>query len=123
MRRRRPEIVGGLTSLSTTLEQVLPLGADSIDVLSDRCGRRVSDAKRLNHIVSERAAALGSLTRDDIEELLERRGISTVIQDDKIRLTKETASDFLDLVEGRLFNDDVTGEERRADAYSPRTAP
>jgi hypothetical protein len=34
-------------------------------------------------------------------------------------LTRENASEFLVLVEGRLFNDDVTGIERRADAYSP----
>jgi len=42
------------------------------------------------------------------------------IQKGEISLTDGNVSDFLDLVEGRLFNDDLTGEGRRADAYSPR---
>lgn len=80
----------------------------------------VSDPKRLHHIVTERKEALEALTRTEMEALLERRGLEGAIQNGELRLFDDNISDFLDLVEGRLFNDDVTGEERRADSYSPR---
>jgi hypothetical protein len=46
--------------------------------------------------------------------------LEDAIHKGEISLTDDNVSDFLDLVEGRLFSDDLTGEERRADSYSPR---
>jgi hypothetical protein len=64
--------------------------------------------------------ALKNLTTKEIQELVRKRGLTDSVKQGKLILTDDNVSDFLDLIEGRLFNDDVTGEERRADAYSPR---
>jgi hypothetical protein len=109
-----------VTGMSEALKDVLPLGANTLAALNDRCGRRVSDAKRLHHIMTERKEALEALTRKEMKALLERRGLDGAIEQGELVLSNNNISDFLDLVEGRLFNDDVTGEERRADSYSPR---
>lgn len=70
--------------------------------------------------MTERRADLKKLKLAEIEALLQKRGLEQAIKDGELRLTDDNVSDFLDVVEGRLFNDDVTGEERRADSYSPR---
>jgi hypothetical protein len=114
------QVPSNVTAMSDALEGVLPLGPSTLTALSDRCGRRVNDAKRLHHIVTERKEAMEALTLSEMEVLLERRGLDGAIQNGELRLIDDNISDFLDLVEGRLFNDDVTGEERRADSYSPR---
>lgn len=115
------QIPQNVAAMSDALEGTFPLSQASIDALSERCGRRVIDAKRLHHIVTERHDALRDVTKARMTTLLEERGLKDAISDDGLALTKDTVSDFLDLVEGRLFSDDVTGEERRADAYSPRS--
>lgn len=114
------QVGANVKSMSDALKDVLPLSSEAIAVLGVRCNRRVSDAKRLHHIVTQRQAALKGLTATELRSLLKRRGLEEAIQKGQVALTDDTVSDFLDLVEGRLFNDDVTGEERRADAYSSR---
>jgi hypothetical protein len=114
------QVPANIAAISTALRDTIPLRGDSIDALRQRCGRRVSDAKRLHHIATERADALRGLTTEELESLLRARALDSAIQDNELRLDPDTVSEFLDLVEGRLFNDDLTGEERRADSYSPR---
>jgi hypothetical protein len=114
------QVPGNVKAMSDALKGVLALSSGSVTALNTRCGRRVSDAKRLHHIVTERRGALKGLTSAELRTLLKRRGLEDAIQKGEISLTDDDVSDFLDLVEGRLFNDDVTGEERRADTYSPR---
>ncbi len=114
------QVPANVTTMTEALKGVLPLSSGSVAALTTRCGRRVSDARRLHHIVTERRGALGGLTSEELSAVLERRGLDAAVQKGEIDLTDDNVSDFLDLVEGRLFNDDLTGEERRADAYSPR---
>lgn len=102
------------------LGKCLPLTPGSSSALLERCGRRVIDAKRLNHIASERGSALAGLGKSGLMKMLNARGLDGVVKRGKLDIDADSVADFLDAIEGRLFNDDITGEERRADAYSPR---
>lgn len=106
--------------VAEALKGALPLTSGSVDGLRERCGRRLIDARRLDHIVSERHDALQAMTRSQIEGLLEKRGLGHTIKEGSLDLQDFEVSEFLDVVEGRLFTDDVTQEEKRADAYRPR---
>jgi hypothetical protein len=109
-----------LKALSRAMKAVIPLSAGALEALQSRCGRRVSDARRLHHIVTDRATALAALSADELTGLLQLRGLEDALANGQLNLSNESVSDFLDLVEGRLFTDDLTQEERRADSYSPR---
>ncbi len=106
--------------VADALAETLPLTDASLKVLRERCGRRIIDAKRLNHIASQRAPALAGLDKKRLTAILSERGVSAVVKKGQLEIDEDSASEFLDAIEGRLFSDDVTGEERRADAYSPR---
>jgi len=114
------QVSANVKAISDALKGVLPLGRGTLAALNARCGRRVSDAKRLHHIVTERRGALKKLTSAELRSLLKLRGLDGAIRRGEVSLTDDNVSDFLDLVEGRLFSDDLTGEERRADSYSSR---
>lgn len=115
------QVPKNVEAMSAAFTKTFPLTDESVKALRDRCGRRVIDAKRLHHIVTERHKDLSALSKPKLRALLKERGLdSAVNKSNQLVLDAEAVSEFLDLVEGRLFNDDVTGEERRADAYSPR---
>lgn len=114
------QVPTNVETISTALKATMPLTDESTKALTARCGRRVIDAKRLNHIATERKEALARMTQNHMRKLLKERNLDGALRKGRLRLTEENVSEFLDLVEGRLFSDDVTGEERRADAYSPR---
>lgn len=113
-------VPGHLGDVAKALKSNLPLTDESLAAIGRRCGRRVIDARRLSHIASQRPGALAALKSDELTRLLERRGLVGAVENGKLHLTDEMVSDFLDAIEGRLFDDDVTGEQRRADSYSPR---
>jgi hypothetical protein len=114
------QVTPNVTTMTKAFKKSMPLADASLEQLTDRCGRRVTDAKRLHHIATERRSALKALTKNQIVDLLDKRGLGDAIIDGALVLTKENVSEFLDIIEGRLYNDDVTRKERRADAYSPR---
>lgn len=106
-------------ALQTALEAVIPLSEDALEALQGRCGRRLTDARRLQRLVEEKSDDIAALTPDALKSLLERRGVD-VLQDGSIELDDEDAATFLDLLDGRFFDDDITSAPRRADAYSSR---
>jgi hypothetical protein len=114
------QVPSNANAVRDALASSLPLSQSSQRVLVERCGRRVIDAKRLNHIATERLDALAALEKGRLREILKQRGLAGAIRKGGLEINDETVSDFLDAIEGRLFSDDVTGEDRRADAYSPR---
>lgn len=115
------QVPKNVDAMSAAFKKTFPLTDASIKALKDRCGRRVIDAKRLHHVVTERRSALAGLSKTKLRALLQERGLdSSLNKSNQLILDAEAVSEFLDLVEGRLFNDDVTGQERRADTYSPR---
>lgn len=107
-------------TVADALKGTLPLSPGSLDRLRERCGRRLTDARRLDHIVRERQDALEAMTRSQITGLLAKRGLAHTVNEGALDLQEDEVSEFLDVVEGRLFTDDLTQEEKRADAYSPR---
>lgn len=107
------------TAIGTALDGVIPLGDSSLEALQKRCGRRLTDARRLHRLIEEKQSDIAALTPDTLAGLLERRSLD-VIEDDAIQLDDATAADFLDLLDGRFFDDDITGAARRADAFSLR---
>jgi hypothetical protein len=106
-------------AIQQALDRVIPLGEDAVEALQARCGRRLTDARRLHRLIEEKAADIESLTPVALEDLLVRRGLD-VLRDGQIELDDEAAADFLDLLDGRFFDDDITSAPRRADAFSPR---
>lgn len=106
--------------VANALANSIPLSAESVKAIGARCERRVVDAKRLNHIATERSAALAALKTQELTELLSKRGLKGLVKSGNLHVTDESASEFLDVIEGRLFEDDLTREPRRADSYSPR---
>lgn len=117
------QVPANVAAMSDALKNVLPLAEGSPTALQNRCSRRVNDAKRLHRIVTERKVVLKNLATEEIQDLVRKRGLNDAVKQGELILTDDNVSDFLDLIEGRLYSDDVTGQERRADAYSPRKVP
>ncbi len=106
-------------SISESLEPQVPMSNDSRTVLTAKATARVSYAQRLGRLVDrlQRVAP----TRAQIEQACQRHlGDPHALLDDKGRLeiTESTVPLALDLLEGRLFEDDFSGEHRRADRWS-----
>lgn len=116
------EVGPNTTVMSEALKDTVPLAASSAAEITAWCGRRVTDARRLHYIANDRGDALKALQKADLTGLISKRGLGHTIVKGELVLTTEHVGDFLDLIEGRLYDDDVTGQERRADAYSPRKA-
>lgn len=107
------------TEIQKALDGVVPLSEASLKALRARCDRRLTDAKRLHRLVEEKSGAIAALSSEDLEALLERHDLD-VLKDGELTLDDSSAGAFLDLLDGRFFNDDITGAARRADAFSPR---
>lgn len=108
-----------MTAIERALGDVVPLGETSLEALQERCARRITDAKRLHRLVEEKGDAIASLSSVDLQALLDRHDLE-VLDDGELALDDASAGALLDLLDGRFFNDDITGAARRADAFSPR---
>ncbi|MHA6802965.1 hypothetical protein [Salinifilum ghardaiensis] len=109
--------------IATTLEPVAPLNDDSRDALRTLAGTRTSLAGRL-HRLQRRLGEL-ALDTDQVLAAAKRHmdDPSKIIEDDGTFTFNDLPGvhTFLDLAEGRLFEDDFTGERRRADRWSTRS--
>lgn len=108
-------------SVSSALLETVPLSPASQDALRRVAGRRTSLASRL-HVLQERIHAL-DLDAKNIRAAAERHvdDVSLILdENDNFVFDDSSVPVFLDLVEGRLFEDDFTGERRRADRFSRR---
>lgn len=114
------DVPENLKIMSDTMRDLLPITSGTFRRMRERCEHRLIDARRLDYIVNVRRSALENIGREGMIELLQRRGLEDSVQGERLDLASARVSEFLDVVEGRLYEDDVTGEERRADAYSPR---
>lgn len=115
------EVPAYVDAVRAALAGTVPLSGPAAEALSRVVSRRTSYAARLRRL-SGRLGEIG-LTRealvaaaarhlDDPSVLLSESG--ELVFDDRGVPT------FLDLAEGRLFEDDFSGEHRRADRYSTR---
>lgn len=108
------------TQIATTLGR--DSFSDTARELFARAGQRVTVARRLAWIAetlrgkSIPGATLAAKAREDFDdgaELVDERG--KIVVSDPARVT-----DVLEILEGRLFSDPISGEHRRADRMSRR---
>ncbi len=103
------------------LAATAPLTTSSAAALQAVVSRRVTYASRLKRL-AERLSET-PVTAESIRAAAARHlDDPSVVIDDSGRLTfdEEHVSDLLDLLEGRLFEDDFSGQRRRADRFSTR---
>lgn len=109
--------------IATTLDPVAPLGEDSRHALRTLAGARTSLAGRL-HRLQRRLGTLALDTDQVLAATQRHMNDPSKIIDGEGTFTFNDLSGvhtFLDLAEGRLFEDDFTGERRRADRWSTRS--
>lgn len=115
------EVPRYVAATQQALAMSVPLTASAAVALEAVVSRRISYASRLRRL-SERLAQLPITVEsvrvaaqrhlDDSERLLNGDG--------HLEFGEAEVSVILDLLEGRLFEDDFSGEHRRADRYSSR---
>ena len=101
------------------LGSCLPVTAGGLDALRIVCGRGPRNAKRLYDLVHIRLPHI-VLNSSTFLTALTQRQLGHLVGNDRLHLTENDVPDFLDFVEGRLFDDDHSTETRRADRFSPR---
>jgi len=110
-----------VNSVAGALASTLPITASAQSTLRTVATKRVSYARRLQQLEA-RLASL-SITRPQVEAAcLAHLGDKDALLDAQGQLTFDEANVALalDLLEGRLFEDDFSGEPRRADRWSRR---
>ena len=105
--------------VSVALRLCLPVTAGGLDALRIVCSRGPRNAKRLHDLVHIRFP-LVALNSSTFLTALRQRQLGHLVANDRLHLTENDVPDFLDFVEGRLFDDDHSPETRRADRFSPR---
>ncbi|GCD19282.1 hypothetical protein CTKZ_08440 [Cellulomonas algicola] len=104
------------------LQGKVVLSAGSIEALREVSGRKTSLVKRLKNLHS-RASQL-QITPASVQEILRRHDLAEVVQfdaDGNVVLNVESVEVFVDLLEGRYFEQDFTGDAVRADRFRRRT--
>lgn len=99
----------------------LPFAPGSEDALTSLCTRLPSFAKRLHAIAARGDLAL--VDADALQAALAGHGEDAghwLDQAGCLTLTEKRAKEFVDVIEGRWWTSDFTGERRRADRYRPR---
>ena len=97
----------------------IPVTAGSLDALRLVCSHGPRNAKRLHDLAHIRLPHL-ALNRSRFLAALSQRQLDHLVANGQLHLTESDVPDFLDFVEGRLFDDDHSPETRRADRFSPR---
>lgn len=107
--------------ISDELAKAIPMTPTATAALLTRSKTRVSYASRLRQLVPRLQA--GEFTPQKVREAItkhEEDPQTLLTDDDQFEFTEDKVGSFLDLLEGRWFEDDFSGERRRADRYSKR---
>lgn len=110
-----------VVEISDELAKAIPMTPAATAALLTRSKTRVSYASRLRQLVPRLKA--GEFTPQKVREAITKHGEDPKVlltDDDRFEFTEEQVGPFLDLLEGRWFEDDFSGERRRADRYSKR---
>ena len=108
--------------IASAISATMPLSETAKAALLTYVGKKVSVAARLYRL-QERISTL-DLKPDRVQESLIKHGFDPaqlIGTDGGFAFDETGASLFLDTVEGRFFEDDLTGEHRRADRFSTRS--
>ena len=106
-------------NVQSALSTCIAFTTGSIDALRLVCNRGPRNAKRLHDLVQSRLPNL-DLDHSGFLAALQQRQLDHFVHNGQLHLTESDIPDFLDFVEGRLFDDDHSPETRRADRYSTR---
>lgn len=114
------EVPNYVDAVRTSLTQVTPMSDASAAALLSVVSSRTSFAARLRRL-SIRMLEV-TVTRESIELAAARHldDPSALLVEGEVVFDATNVPVFLDLLEGRLFEDDFTGERRRADRWSTR---
>jgi hypothetical protein len=108
-------------AVATSLQHTVPLGSEAKAAVSAVCSKSLSFAVRLRSLpariaevdlTSEKVRASMGSHGEDASRLVDENGI--------FNFGEAEVATFLDVVEGRWFEDDFTKEKRRADRLSRR---
>jgi len=112
---------GDVAAVKDALAATIPMTSDAEEALRVAASRTRSNAKRLR-LLPGRLSKI-SLDEASVRRSLNAHGIdpgSMFDTDGHFSFTAQNTGVFLDLIEGRYFEDDLGGERRRADRYSTR---
>jgi hypothetical protein len=114
-------VPGDVDLLQVALASTIPLTSDSMTALATEGTRLLSYARRLRALPT-RLRAMPNLTIDTVRRSMAAHGIpeEMLIKDGKFAVGVEHVELFLDMMEGRYFEDDLSDEPRRADRFSHR---
>jgi hypothetical protein len=119
------EVPSYVRAASETIREYVPLTEQSIESLNAAGKRLQSVATRL-YGLSTRLNDLkerGALTSDRYREIArdDERALGVLDSAGRFDFDEDGAMIFLDIIEGRYFEDDWTGSPRRADRFSQRS--
>ena len=104
------------------LSSSIPLSSSACDVLTAKAQHLSSLARRLR-LLPQRLEALGKLDTKKVRASMKRHGVDPgelLNTNGQFTFPPEGVEVFLDVIEGRYFEDDLGDESRRADRYSRR---
>jgi hypothetical protein len=110
-------------SLRTALKETIPMADDATVAVLSEAQRLGSYARRLR-LLPDRLASIPALDVRTLRRSLRKHGVDPALLIDRsgqFSFDTEQVDLFLDVLEGRYFEDDLGGEHRRADRYSRRT--
>ena len=113
------QVGANVNAVGVALGTCLPLTAGCVDALRVVCSRGPRNAKRLHDLVHMRLPSV-ALNSSKFLSALGQRHLGHLVANGQLNLMESDVPDFLDFVEGRLFEDDHSPETRRADRFSPR---
>jgi hypothetical protein len=123
------QVPGDITAVKTELPDVIQLTPEAEKALLTEASRTRAYAKRLRLVpsrlkqVKEDAASLQRSLTEHLRLSLTAHEIDPNLLFDAeghFSFAEQNVGIFLDVIEGRYFEDDLGGERRRADAYSTR---
>jgi hypothetical protein len=110
-----------VATVKEALAHTIPMTPDAEEALRIAASRTRSNAKRLR-LLPDRLSKI-SLDAASVQRSLNAHGIDPDLLFDAnghFSFTTPNTGVFLDVIEGRYFEDDLGGERRRADRYSTR---
>lgn len=112
---------GDVATVKEALANTIPMTPEAEEALQIAASRTRSNAKRLR-LLPDRLSKI-SLDTASVRRSLDSHGIDSDLLFDAnghFSFASQNVGIFLDVIEGRYFEDDLSGERRRADRYSTR---
>lgn len=112
---------GDVATVKKALADTIPMTPGAEEALRREASRTRSNAKRLR-LLPDRLSKI-SLDIPSVRRSLDAHGINSGLLFDAnghFSFAAQNVGIFLDVIEGRYFEDDLGGERRRADRYSTR---